>query len=558
MSMWYNGTKRRYLVALDGILLHTYVASIQKKIPLKINRIFQYSDHEIVFHGFNREKVVLYASMHAQTNRLQLLRESNEKSHQTSNFLSLLKKYCESGTLVSLEQNGFDRIVKMKITSKNELFETISTTIAIELMGKYANMVLIDENNLIIDSLYRIAPYQNSKRIIIPSAPYVEVDSLQKKSPLTYTNEATDQLLEHFEGFSPILANEMEYRIKNKECFHDVLTSILESDTLYVANEKPSVFHAIPLTHTNYTFSEFGLHEGLTHVYYTLDSKKRIKDITNDVAKTIKRELKKALSKKEKLENALIDSEDADEYRIKGDYCYTYATLIHKGMSKVTLPTFDQQDTITFDLNPKLSAIQNGQLYYKKYQKLISSVPHIENQIKLAQDKIDYFHQLDDQLSYISVEDAIEIKEELAGLGYFKQQKKKKKNTKKSKPNVLIIKYDEDTLFYVGKNNIQNDAVTFTLASKKDTWFHTRHHHGAHIVVSSSKPLQENHIRDAALLAAYYSKARYSSSVEVMYTKVANIKKIPQAPKGMVSVSTYQSIFIDPDETTTKNIISRK
>jgi predicted ribosome quality control (RQC) complex YloA/Tae2 family protein len=184
-------------------------------------------------------------------------------------------------------------------------------------------------------------------------------------------------------------------------------------------------------------------------------------------------------------------------------------------------------------------------------------VPHINHQIQLAQHKIDYFIQLEAQLSYVSVDDAIEIKEELAGLGYFKQQKKKKTN-KKLKPNVLIVHYDENTTFYIGKNNIQNDVVTFTLASKKDTWFHTRHHHGAHVVVASTKELQENHIRDAALLAAYYSKARLSSSVEVMYTKVANIKKIPQAPKGMVSVTTYQSIFIDPDESTVLAILSRK
>lgn len=544
-------------MALDGILLNQYVKSIQKKLPLKINRIFQYSDHEIVFHAFNRGKVIVYASMHAQTNRLQLLNESNEKSHQSSNFLQLLKKHLELGTITALEQNGFDRIVKMTISNKNELFETTSYTLAIELMGKYANMILINDKGIIIDALYRIAPFQNSKRIVIPTAPYVDVDRLDKKDPRNYSNEPIDQFTELFEGFSPLLAREMEFRIKNGEVYHDIFNTISTSETLYVADEKPTVFHAIPLTHTGYNFSAFPLHEGLTFVYQTLDNKKRIKDITNDVAKTIKRELKKALNKKEKLEQTLLDSKDADVFRIKGDYCFTYADRIHKGMDEVTLPTFDQQGNITLELDPKLTAIQNGQQYYKKYQKLVSSVPHIKNQIKLVEDKIDYFTQLDDQLYYVSVEDALEIKEELANLGYFKQQKKNK-NTKKQKPNVTILQYDENTVFYIGKNNLQNDAVTFTLASKKDTWFHTRHHHGAHVVVSSSKELQENHIRDAALLAAYYSKARFSSSVEVMYTKVANIKKIPQAPKGMVSVNIYQSIFIDPDELIAQTILSRK
>lgn len=544
-------------MALDGILLNRYVQSIQEKLPLKINKIFQYSDHEIIFYTFNQQKILVYASMHAQTNRLQLLSDFHEKSHQSSNFLQLLKKHVEGGTITSIKQRGFDRVVKLSIATKDQLFEDVQYTLAIELMGKYANMILIDDNNKIIDALYRIAPYQNSKRIIIPSAPYIEVDSLSKESPLSYKNEPVSLILKQFEGFSPILAREMEYRVKNGENYHDVLTQLLSSNTLFIAKEKPSIFHAIPLLHTEYTFQAFDLHQGLTHVYQTLDSKKRIKDITNDVAKTIKRELKKALSKKEKLEAALLDSKDADEYRIKGDYCYTYAHLINKGSEEITLPTFDQEDTITISLNPKLNAIQNGQLYYKKYQKLVSAIPHIKHQIQLAQDKIDYFLQLDAQLSYVSVEDAIEIKEELASLGYFKQQKKKKQ-TKKTKPNVIIINYDEYTTFYIGKNNLQNDYVTFTLASKKDTWFHTNHHHGAHVVVASTKALEENHIRDAALLAAYYSKARHSSSVEVMYTKVANVKKIPQAPKGMVSVSTYQSIFIDPDEAKVQALLAKK
>jgi len=543
-------------VALDGILLKLYQQSIKEHLPLKINRITQLSDHEVVFHCFSNKKVFLYVSLHAQTNRLQLIDQLVEKSNVTSNFLNLLKKYCEPGRIVSIDQSGFDRIITMKIESKNELFEIIETTVVIELMGKYANMILIDQNNKIIDALYRIAPYQNSKRILIPTATYVEVDSLHKKSPLDYNGEAIDTLLENFEGFSPILAREFEYRMMHDQNYHDILNEILKSNTLFVAKEKPTIFHAIELTHTQLEFEAFELHQGLTHIYQTLDYKKRIKDVTNNVEKIIKRELKKARSKKEKLEIEKAKIEDASFYKECGDYCFMFANEISKGASYFETTRFEDQSKITIALDPRLSAIENGQSYYKKYQKIVNSIPHLDKQINLVEEKIEYFSQLSEQLEYCDIADALEIKEELANQGYFSQEKRNK-NIKKKVPNITKIKFDENTTIYVGKNNIQNDYVTFTLASKKDTWFHTRHHHGAHVVVSSKIDLEEPQIRAAANLAAYYSKARFSSSVEVMYTKVSNLKKIPQAAKGMVSVLQYQSIFIDPDSEVIDKILNK-
>lgn len=544
-------------MALDGILLHRYQQSIKEHLPLKINKITQLSDHEIVFHCFSTKKVYLYASLHAQTNRLQLLDKLVEKSNSTSNFLDILKKRCEPGKIVSINQVGFDRVIKLIVESKDELFETIQTTIVIELMGKYANMILVNQENKIVDALYRIAPFQNSKRILVPTATYVEIDSLNKKSPLEYSDEPIDSLLEQFEGFSPILAREFEYRIMHQESYHNILHEILASNTLYVAKENPTVFHAIELKHTDETFETFGLHDGLTHIYQTLDYKKRIKDVTNNVEKIIKRELKKARTKKEKLEFEKTKVDDASYYKECGDYCFMFSHEIKKGATSFTATRFDDQSTFNIALNPKLSAIENGQNYYKKYQKVVSSIPHLNKQIKLVEDKINYFSLLSEQIDYCDIADAIEIKEELASQGYFAQEKHKKNNKKKA-PNITKIVFDENTTIYVGKNNIQNDYVTFTLASKKDIWFHTRHHHGAHVIVSSKIALEEPQIRAAANLAAYYSKARHSSSVEVMYTKVANIKKIPQAPKGMVSVLQYQSIFIDPESDIIERILNKK
>jgi predicted ribosome quality control (RQC) complex YloA/Tae2 family protein len=548
--------KRRFSMAIDGILLNRYVQAIKEQLPLKINKISQLSDSEIVFHCFNKKRVLIYTSLHAQTNRLHLMDQLDEKSNVQTNFLMLLKKYCEGAKISSIHQLGFDRVVKMTIDYRNELFEEKHVIVAIELMGKYANIILIDDQAKIIDALYRIPPYQNSKRILVPTATYVEVESLNKKSPLDYTGEV-EQLLDLYEGFSPVLAREVTHRIKNGEQFDDIMHHLLTSNHLYVAQDKPTIFHAIPLNHTGLTFEKFELHQGLNQVYKALDHKKRVKDVTSDLEKIIRRELKKAVSKKEKLEKALSSTTDAHIFKEYGDYCFTYASQIPKGAVEVTLDSFDQENQITIPLDPKLNAIQNGQLFYKKYQKQVSSVPHITNQIEIAQQKIDYFSQLEDQLSYCDVADALEIKEELTKSGYFYQQKQRKQQ-KKQKPSYMEIKFDEHTTIYVGKNNIQNDYVTFTCARKKDTWFHTRHHHGAHVVISSEYTLSESHIRAGAMLAAYYSKARHSSSVEVMIASVSQIKKIPQAPKGKVAVGQYQSIFIDPDESIIKAILARK
>ncbi len=533
-------------MALDGILLHKYKLDIKAKLPLKINKITQASDHEIIFQCFAKKKMYLYVSLHAQTNRIQLVDDVEIKSSLSTHFLNLLRKVGRAGRIVDIQQMGFDRIIKLTIAGKNELYEDTQTTIVVELMGKYANMIIVDENNKIIDALYRIPPYLNSKRILVPTATFVDVDSLNKRNPLTYQDEPADQLLELFEGFSPMLAREFEYRIKNNEAYHDILNSILTSNTLYVAQEKPTVFHAIPLKHTHYEFETHDLNDGLTYLYNSLDHRKRINDITNNVEKIIRRELKKARSKKEKLEIEINKSDDAAQLKEFGDYCYMFAHEIKKGAQQFTATRFEDGSSILIELDPRYNAIENGQLYYKKYQKRMASIPHLQKQIALSSTKIEHLSQLLEQLEYSDINDALEIRDELAAQGYYFQQKQRKQKHKK-KISLMKIEFDPNATIYIGKNNLQNDYLTFKLAKKTDTWFHTRHYHGAHIVVATNQPLSEALIRLAAMLATYYSKARESSSVEVMYTKIANVKKIPQAPKGMVNVKRYQSIFIDVD-----------
>lgn len=534
-------------MALDGILLHKYQGLINSELPLKINRITQPSDHEIIFHCFSKQRLFLYISLHAQTNRIQFIDQLDTKNSLNTHFLMLLRKVSQGGKITKIEQMGFDRILKLTILARNDLFEMEETTLVVELMGKYANLILVDKNNKIVDALYRIAPYLNSKRILVPTAPFVDVDGLNKKSPLTYQDEPIDQLMEHFEGFSPQLAREFEYRIKNGENYHELLQKILDSKHLYVAPKKPNLFHAIELKHTGYDFEAFDLNGGLTYIYNSLDHKKRVSDVTNNIEKIIRRELKKSINKKEKLEIEIDKSEDANLYKEYGDYCYMFAKQVNKGDDQLIAQSYEDESILNIPLDPRYNAIENGQLYYKKYQKLMASIPHLEKQINLAQQRIEHLSQLLEQLEYSDVADAIEIKEELAQQGYFFQQKSRKPKQKK-KVSLTQIELDADTTIYIGKNNIQNDYLTFNFAAKSNMWFHTRHHHGAHVIVVSSVALSETTIRLAAMLATYYSKARQSSSVEVMYTQVSNLKKIPQAPKGMVNVKQYQSIFIDVDQ----------
>jgi predicted ribosome quality control (RQC) complex YloA/Tae2 family protein len=534
-------------MAIDGFILNALLKNIAVQCPFKVNKIQQVGEHHYVMHAFSTQRFTVLIALDAQSNRIQLTQQATTQTHQSS-FLTSLKKYCEGATCIEITQSGYDRHFKMVFDTTNDVFDKIQVTLYVELMGQYANAILVSEDDKIIDAHTKIYPDKNSSRFIMVHAPFqpiqsqakVKIDDLEILSKITHWMD--------IEGCSPQLAKELEYRSTMGEDMNDVFDQLQHSQTLYVSQQDSQKFHIIPFLHYQTSFNEGECHEMMHQVYSSVDHQRNIKALTQDIAKVITRELKKQRLKLQRLNDDLKATEKSYQFKDWADYVMTYAYKVKKGDTQIVVPSFDDESIeVKIPLQPHLTGIENANLYYKKFQKQNSSIHYIHEQIELTETMIQYLESCEMALSFANVSEAIQIKEELVLARLMRSSKVAPSKAKK--PPIRILHYiGEDFIVYVGKNNIQNDYLTFKFAQKNDMWFHVKDAPSAHVILRTQKSINETMIRTAANLCANYSKYSMSSSVEVMYTSISNIKKIPKAPLGMVSVKQYTTIFIDPDK----------
>ncbi len=540
----------------DGMILRALRLQLEKELPLRIVKINNISDTEILFQCKGKEKCQLLISAHSQYNHINLTEKDYPIPYEPLNFTMLLRKYLENGLIVSISQDGMDRYLCFEISGHDELGEKCTNRLYVELMGKYANIILVDQNNRIRDALKRIPPFENQRRTIQPGAEFTKTPSQEKKDPFTCFDYDPDQsLVDQFDGFSPLLAKEVSFRLHNNESFEDIMKEIKASDRLYVYENKGQfVFHLIPLKHLEKEGTVMELMKGMDEIYYLQGLKQSIRQQTGDLFKFVRKEIKKNTQKKAKLEEALAEARDCDRWRQYGDLLFANQNRNVKGMEEITLTDFDGITEVKIPLDKRYDARSNARLCFKKYNKFKSGQIHIQRQIDLCEQEIAYFQSLDEQLEHADFKDAEEIREELGNYGYIKTRTRRnvRKKKKDSPLNWLEIKLEDGSVIYVGKNNRQNEQLTFRKASRNDLWFHAQGYHGSHTILHTADA-DEQKIRLAAMLAAYYSKARQSSSIPVQYTPVSNVKKIPEAKAGMVRISTYKTIYMDID----KDILSK-
>ncbi len=528
---------------MDGILLNRIKTIIDQDIPLKINRITQPTEHEILLQCFAGKRINILISTHPVYSRIQLTKQKISNAIANTHLLTLLRKHLEGGILSSIDQQGFDRVFTFNIDHRDDMGVIRPYKLVVELLGKYANIILVNDNNAIIDSAKRIGSFESDSRLIVSGANYEPPHPQNKKSIRELASYNKDEALRNqFEGISPVLENEILYRLKTQSP-NEIVDEIMESTSLFIY---PKDYHLIELTHFNQVPKEYPLMEGLDTYFKDIQTQEQIKSHTGDLLKVIRRELKRSKSKLPKLYEDLRNAENSEHLREQGELLFAYASYQPSGISSINLTDFEN-NPITIKLDPKISGKDNANAYFKKYRKAKTSLSYIHEQIEITQDRIDYFSGLLEQTNQATLEDAQEIMEELTALNLFKNRKVKVVSKKKKRPNYLTINYDEDTTIFIGKNNIQNEFLTFKLGKKDDMWFHAANTSGAHVIIKSPE-LDETKIRLCAHLAAYYSQYRLASSVEVHYTQCRNIKKIPGKQPGMVSISNQKSIFIDPDE----------
>ncbi|MFV0479095.1 MAG: NFACT family protein [Anaerorhabdus sp.] len=547
-------------MALDGLLIYKISEEIRKEIPARINKIYQISETEILFQLKTLSgKKNLIISCHSIYNRITLTGRSFTTPDEPSNFVMLLRKHLESAKIVGWSQGGLDRWIRIECASHNELGDPVTFYLFVELMGKYANLIFTTADYKILDALKRIPPF-SSTRTIQPGAQFTEMEAQENKvNPFSAESVNSNKtLLSQFHGFSPLLAKEIEYRLP-AQSFKNIMKEIQKSSSLYVHHKKDDVyFHCIPLTHLGQNFQK-ELLDGIDTLYLEQEEKERIRNIVGDIYKFTQRTLKHYRKKLPKLIQSYEESLDCEQWRVFGDLLYANQHIDTKGKSLVELPTWENDELIQIPLDQKLDIKQNAKKCFQTYNKRKKGQIYIQEQIDLCKKEITYFEGLEEQLDLCNVEDALEINKELIQFGYLQAKKKTKRqmNKKDSIPSITRWNLEDGTVLSFGKNNLQNDALTFKLAQKNDLWFHTKDFHGAHVTVNTSTPTEEV-LRFAAMVAAYFSKGRHSSSVPVNYCLIKDLKKIPGAKPGMVSLSSYKTIYIDPDIALLEQWINKK
>lgn len=579
-------------MALDGLVIHSIVNELSSKlVGGKIDKIYQPEDDEIVLHiRNNKENYKLILSSSASNPRVYLA--NNYKKENPINapmFCMLFRKYIQGGNIVNVSQVGFERIIKISVESFDELKEKTTKDIIVEIMGRHSNIILIhSSDNKIIDSAKRIPPSISRVRQVLPGQTYYLPPEQDKINPLddiskdtfinvlnSYTGSIFKSIYSKFLGVSPTIAKEICFRANINE---NVLVSELSNEEL---NSLYSTFNLLftDIKHNNYNpcividesldkvidFSciDLNLFKHLSYIYndsmskiledyyHTKDIKDRIHQRSSDLRKSISIKLDRLYNKLSKQEEELLESENADIYKVNGELITSYIYMIEKGMDKVEVANFYDPDykNITITLNKNLTPSENAQKYFKKYNKMKTAKIEITHQIEISKEEINYLENI--LLSIENCENLAElndIREELIKVGYLRSSNKSKKETKLTTSPHEFMSSDGFKIL-VGKNNKQNDHLTLKVANSDDIWMHTKNIPGSHVIIKTNgNNVPDETILEGAMLAAFFSKGKMSSQVPVDYTKKKNIKKPNGAKPGMVIYETNSTVYVTPTE----------
>lgn len=581
-------------MALDGLVIHSIVDELSNKlVGGKIDKVFQPESDELVLNirnNPNNYKLVLSAS--PSNPRVYIAnRYKKENPKKAPVFCMLFRKHIQGGTITSVTQVGFERIVKISVESLDELKEKTTKDIIVEIMGRHSNIILTQsENNRIFDSIKRVPTSISRVRQVLPGMTYELPPAQDKLSPLNEISE-TDFVssLKSFEGpifkaiyskflgISPIVSKEICYlsKIDNKKntdeisdeelsnlfkvfskLFDDISNNIFKPCIVVDRTiDKYLDFSCIDLS--VYTGKDFiykdSMSEILEDYFITRDTKDRIHQRASDLRKSISIKLERLQNKQKKQHEELLESEHADEYKLKGELLTAYIYMIKKGMTEIEVQNFYSPDAsnITIKLNEHLTPSENSQKYFKKYNKLKTAKKEITHQMEMNKEEIDYLDNIILSIENCeNMEELQDIRDELIKLGYAKQQgkmKPKKDTTLTTAPHKFIS--SDGTTILVGKNNKQNDYLTLRIADYDDIWMHTKNIPGSHVIIKcAGKEVTDDTIYEGAMLAAYYSKSKMSAQVPVDYTKKRNVKKPSGSKPGMVIYETNSTVYVTPTE----------
>lgn len=546
-------------MSMDGRFISKLTDELNNQIGNgRINKIYQLSKSDFLFMVRSSSKnESLYLSLSPQIARLHLTNFSYDKPQAPSGFCMLLRKYLENGQIKQIEALNEDRIIQIIIENSNDFGEKVIYFAVIELMGKHANLIITDSNKIIIDCYKHVSPFEGQQRTFLKGFKY-ELPEDGKLSPFDF-----DRIKEILENNSSISPKEFSNQIRGLsnlfaeyvfkcalnqpitliECYKNTLMQSVNPSISVFEEKKKFYWFDLFLDENTHHYSSLSLL--LDEIYFDIGQLDRTKQISKNIYQLIKREFEKNKDKLEKLTKDLDKAQESEILRIKGDLIIQNQFSIQKGMSTYETYCYETEKNEVITLDRLSTPIENAKQYYRKYKKTKLSVTHLEQQIINTKEEIRYFELLMVQIESASLNDLLEITEELKTNKYLHEKPIK---TKKHQPNYDSFYTSDGTQIIVGKNNLQNDYITHTLGKHNEMWFHAKDIPGSHVLVRKTSELNEEEIRTAAMLAAYFSQARDSSSVPVDYTMLKNVKKVPGTKGSFVTYTQQKTIYIDPDK----------
>lgn len=540
-------------MTFDGFYTYHIIKELQQfLINGRISKIHHpFLDELVVTIRNNRQNYKLLINISSQHARVQLTDMAFTNPDTPTNFCMVLRKYIEGAKIVAIQQLGLDRIITIILENNNELGDTISYHLSIELMGKHSNVFLVEpHNNIILECMKHIPFFKNTYRTILPNAQYVLPPHQHKKNPMSldvnelanYINE-TQSLSNQFQGISKQTEQAIiQYQQNNKVSLHQAVYEFCKLPTVATINN--TFFSSVPIIDGTIFDT---LSQSLDTYFEQQVKQERQNQLTHSIRQKLTSIITKNKNKIEHFLKALSESENSEEWRIKGELLMANSYAINRGITEVTLDNFyDDNQPLTITLKPEKNAQQNAKDYFKKYQKIKQSVQYIRTQLDEATHEIDYLENILVQLDNATNDIISEIKFELTQSGYIKQSMTSN-SRKVTKSQPLMFQSPDGTKILVGRNNYQNDTLTLKQAKKEYIWLHAKDIPGAHVIIESATPNQET-LSLAANLAAYYSKFQLSSNVPVDYVAVKHVKKPSGAKPGLVIYDNQKTYFATPNE----------
>ncbi len=561
-------------MSFDGVFTKAMTEEIASLLKGgRINKIHQPYKNELILHiRAEKKNYKLLLSAHPSYARVQITEENYENPKEPPMFCMLLRKHIEGFTIEDIRQHELDRMIIFNVRGRNELGDVSQKQLIIEIMGRHSNIILVDhERNVILDSIKHVSYAVNSHRALLPGQEYKLPPAQNKLNPFTSSTEEIlkqldfnagkldSQLVQCFAGVSPLLAKEAIFRagLANADTLPFAFLSLIDElnkqnyTPIIKYDGKKEVFYMLPLEHIEGETKTFpSLSLMLDRFYFGKAERDRVKQQGHDLERFITNEIEKNRKKIKKLEKTLAESERGNQFQLYGELLTVNLYQMKKGLTEIEVTNYYDDSILVIPLNPQKTPTENAQKYFSKYQKAKNAVHIVQEQIEKTKAELIYFEMLQQQLQSASPKDVEEIREELQEEGYLRQkQKKGMKKPNNQKPQLETFYSTDGDSIFVGKNNKQNDYLTNKFARRDDIWLHTKDIPGSHVVIRNEHPSEQT-IQEAAILAAFYSKAKDSSSVPVDYTKVRHVKKPNGSKPGFVIYEQQQTLFVTPDEET--------